>query len=1399
MSSLFDPNRNQEASGMGLIANIDGSPSRRIITQSIAALGRITHVAGQMPNHTTSDGCGLLISMPQDFFFKQWPLLLHGPKKSWAVGQLFLPRNANLRSQILNIIRQNLDLCDLHFLDGREVPISPHILHKSARAALPFIAQILVCPKHNNALPLSGEVFERRLFLARRIIEHNVNAFLHTHGHDTRQFHVVSFSANSIVYKALVQGSKLLEFYNDLQHDAFLASYTIFHKRFSNNRVSSWRCAQPMRMLAHSGEIHSLNGLLNYLHMCTPILQSSHFGADLKKILPIMNSTYSPAATLDNICEFLYKCGRTLPQILMMLFPEHMSKDSLLSTEQQAFYKFSAALLPPLSGSSCVIFTDGARFVGAMQDAKSKQACRYSLSNDGLFILGTEHGALDIPTKNIMHKSRLRPGELIALDLLTHRICYNNEIKGNIIHEQHYKHLVSSYLTPIGSMDMGHMDGVQASSEALKNHQELFTTKENISPTISPLPIFNEGTFFDYFNLITTPLMPSNAQVQLESFVGRAQNFLEPHAKFCKTLCLDIPFMHPKQLEALLKSKQAHICIHTLDASFNNLDLATALESINYQAELALQKGATILLLSSKSMQDSNRATASTLHRPIPSLLAVASLHKHLLTKHLRHLCGIIIDSHDAYKALHMTMLINAGADAITINLSHSSNDDKNYINYIQHIQHEFKKILKLLGLNSLLSLKDGQYFEAVGLSSKIVNKYFNAVLSRIGGLDLEQIAKEVQNTSLKTQNTTNEPHDDYNNELKNLLQLALTRNSIRIFRSYLKHCHHKENPHSLRCLLKLKEYSHTPSTNEPIEPSSDIVKRFAITSMPNLSRKAWQCLTQAYHDVGCSSPKSYNQKYFSPSYELHLKNLNLSQITNCEEIQISLGNYITTSHNFFTLHHHDLTSLNDIEQLVYDLRKAHPHARITIKVPSHSGIGNLGIGMVKAGVHCILVYGCADIPISSPLFPMSYEALPWEMGLAELQHALTANNLRRQVRLRVLGQFFTGQDIIKAALLGAEEFVFPTPLMLSLGCNLCKQCQSSPCPMGLYHKENSELSFKQPQVKFEGDVKHIVRFLYFLADDVRRELAQLGFAYVDQLVGRANILELDHTHKQHKSMSLNLNPLMQSSSGTLGQRNGTPSYAPLPCTALEKAMLEKLFNQKHKKNITYSYCGTINISDRSVGTYLSGEIMRHNDKLNLHKDSNNTFNIKLWGSAGQSLGAFLNKDMTLWVFGDANDHVGKGLSGGTIAISHAPDSPLSQGQHTIIGNVALYGASSGEVYIGGMAGEYFAVCNNGACAVVEGVGNYACQHMLDGTVIVLGPCGENFAQDMFGGKAYVFAPSEHFAKEQQTKTKPLDDDDIRTLRYLLQQHIYFTKSVLAKNLLNDWDNSLEQFIMIKA
>ncbi len=1434
MSSLYNYSINQEASGVGFIANIDGSKSHNIVEQSIGALERMAHGAGQNPMHSVADGAGLLVPLPKSFFKKQWPCV--NSQVPWAVGQLFLPRNAQLRGKVLDIVRQSLTLCHLNLLDGREVPISIQILQKNARMALPFMAQILVCPTKKTALSIGDDVFERRLFLARRIMEHDVKNFLHTHNHDTRQFYVASLSAHTIVYKGLVRGAQLHEFYEDLHCQNFAASYAIFHQRFSHNRNASWRIAQPLRMLAHSGEIHSLHGMQSYLDMCKPVLSSSLFGKDLSELLPIIYNTDSPAAALDNLCEFFTHCGRSLPHVLMMLFPEHIATNAPHYDLYDAFYKFHAALLPALSGNSCMTFTDGTRWLGAMQDAKSRHACRYCISHDGVFALATEAGALDIETKRLAHKGRLRHGQMIALDMLQKRVLYNAELKGNIIQERKYKHFVSKYLSTLQDIENKSpkhaakvpkksvlplhilQDRFCFSSENFENYlQDVQKVHQaRADEQAHAISLFNccDVSFFNHFKIIvpyfTVPFCKHpNITIKFESFVGRIQNPLEPQPEFCKTLYLDSPFITANDLDVMLQSEKAHICVHTLDASFEhnkNTELGIMLENallkLRQSTVQALKAGATILIISHKTINDD----IHNLRTPIPSLLAVATVHKFLIKNNLRHLCGIIAESADAMTPMHMVQLLNCGADAIcpylALNSASVKNKDASSL-YMESLYTGLSNIFSLLNVNSILSLKDGQFFESVGIAKQIIDEHFNNILSRIGGLGFEQIALECYRRNLGGQVKNNKisfaAQNHHSLQLQKLLQHAVTANSTRNFHAYLKHCHASHDPYSLRCLLQLKtNEKHDGLLLEQVEPLADIIRRFVLYPLTKLSPVAEQCLIQAYGSAGCIPYQSRLKPYRLKQYinELYWKrqDFNAQAIIESDELIISLG-HECANEEFSTYGQHDIASLNDIKQLIYDLRKVQPNVRITVKLPSQAGIGNIGVGMVKAGAHCLLVCGCADIPIYSPLFTNSNEILPWEMGLTELQHALTANNLRRQVRLRVAGQFFTGKDIIKAILLGAEELAFPTPILLSMGCDLCKTCQKDPCPKGLHI--GSEVSVLHEKAK------KVERFLSFLANDVRREMALLGFAYVDQMVGRADLLEMNCRHTKHKSASFDLSGLMQASSGALGQRNGTPSYAPLPVSALEAAIMEKLTPFRRNKIITCSYNGTVNISDRSIGTYISGAILRHDKEVLQGKNENtepkHDVSIKLWGSAGQSLGAFLHKGITLCVYGEANDHVGKSLSGGILSVSHAPNSRLAQGEHALIGNVALYGATSGEAYIGGMAGEYFAICNNGACAVVEGVGDFACQHMQAGTVIILGTCGKHFAKGMYGGTAYLHNPTDAFMQEQNIKGSFVDSDDIRTLRYLLQQHIHFTKSSVATKILNDWENALSKFIAIKA
>ncbi len=1519
MSTLFDSSRNGDSCGVGFVTHLEGTISHHILTEALVALEHLAHRGGHISTDNFGDGAGLLLAMPQKFFKECWPILKKNTHMPWAVGQLFLPHTQALRVHIMDIVQQSLLSCGLQMIDGRDVPTCPHILHTTVRATMPSMMQILVTPTQETDISISGAVLEKHLYLARRRMEKTAKQFLREHKHDVRQFHVVSLSAHSIVYKALLPGARLAEFYPDLANPSFATSFAIFHQRFSNNRFSSWRTAQPLRMLAHNGEIRSLHSSLNHWLTHEPLLASSIFGDTLSQLLPIADIHGTDAMKLDNVCEFLTHCGCSLPQVLMTMLPEPFGIDSPINAEKKAFYEYHAPLITPWDGSSCLVFTDGDRWLGVMQDAQALRPCRYSISHSGLMVLASEIGILNEETRHIAQKGHLRPHSMLAVDLLHHRLLTDAEIKGNIVREKPYAHWRTQYGTlwqDITSQSINTHSIEEPKPSHYTAQKALFGyTPYIVKEYILPLahnphkPLLCQAlphcpailhaathTLFDYFTIIPTVLSPHalqythentspkslDALVNLATFVGARQNPLEPQAEQCKTLYMEQPFLSHTDMQKLHNTEHAHICLHTLDAIFtphktdphNTPDftdtmsqhttkkpiktlgkiLENALDTLHKDAIKALQNGATILIVSHKAAS-AQKATCI----PIPSLLAISSLHTTLLRHGLRHLCGIIAEVGDAHTPLHMAQLLNGGADAIYPYLAlHIAQREapaayttlKPTIalqNYTIALQNGLKHILALLNISTLSTLKDGQYFEAVGICSTIIAKYFPANLSRLGGMNMEHIAYEASmrgHISTETQDmpeceNTQETHTDNHNismDIAHLLQQALQENNARLFRSYIALCQKRPCPSSLRTLLHIKDRPSIPL--DTVESVNDIIKRFIAAAIPadNITYSAYQCLTEGFQHVGCSScATEHNKAHKHLPHAAHIqeidtdrKGIHAQWLVNCQEIQVAFVHEGGAPNSFSTSGQYDISSFEDMSQFIFDLKRLHPHVQICAKLPAQTGIGNIAVGMVKAGVHSLLISGCADDAIISPIFSHPHDLLPWEVALAEVQHALCVNRLRRRVRLRILGQLFTGQDILKATLLGAEEYVFPTTHIMALGCDLCHTCDTGPCPKGV--------NAKSPGFSFTGKKEYICRLLKFMAEDVRRVMAHVGFAYIDQMVGRADLLEyICQENTRPKTASLDLNILTQAASDTWGlrnsatylqkqhaslqytsaQRGGTPSYAPPQCSPLEEALLEDITPLLRTKTKACNYCGTVTTTDRAVGTHISGEVLRRTKGRTL---SPHSYTIKLWGSAGQSLGAFLISGITLKVYGEANDHVGKGLSGGIIAISHAPDSPLIQKTymstkygdihhaHALIGNVALYGATAGEAYIAGAAGEYFAAYNHGASAVVEGVGDYACTHMQAGTVLILGTCGHYLANGMQGGTLYIYDPKKHLTNtfplhdtntHTYIKTQNLTTEDIHTIQHMLQQHVHYTRSSIAHLLLKDWDTQIQHFVRI--
>ncbi len=1498
MHHLYNSSIMHDIGNAGIVVHVNNRSSHRCIRNSLGILGRLNECTCSMEQEMQSDSCahmadmfkgegaGILFSIPWKFLQKKWPRIKEQKHIPWGVGQLFLPRYAPLRAQVLSHLAEELALCGVLLCEVRDVATVKHVVPKAIRTTIPHMVQILVCPLRQAEYTLGEEAWERILYIARRCIEKSVAAYLQRNGHDARQFHVASFSSHTIVYKALVPAVKLGEFYPDLQDSSCAARFVMFHKTMRSNVGTSWRSLQPLRYLSYVGSLPACSSLEQYWQSIEPILKSTRLGSNLSKILPIMNKPTSEAVACDMLCELLVQCGRSLPHVLSMFFtkllPEHCEY-------AKAFSAVHNMLMPPLGRRSTVTFSDGFRWLGIVQGGHGASAVRYVLHKDGTLMLATEAGALDLENRYIKAKGQVGLGQMIAVDLLHNTIKGHEQMLKMVVHKNDYKELAQQHLhmldetiakaqlLSVAKSDIHtccHCYGYE--KEQWQKNIMNFIQKNILPVSSSPYTLLlspREYNFFEYFHPIY-PLVQGAMPLQrpsLEVFLGPKKNPLEmtyanPYSS-SYTWHLDQPLLSPAQWLSLKKNEGKNI--HTLDASYGvwqgefvsqeleehaKKSLEIRLEKLQQEAVKAIKNGAQYLHISDTIAKEYTFMHKGTLLRlPIPSLLAVSSIHKHLLEQKLRHTCSIIVESGDAYSPWHIFLLCHGGADAVYAHmvmdfLSDFARDEASFMGFVTQYVHSIKEhmqdMVHMLGLSSLPLLQSGTYFMAIGLEKKLIHKHFVNMQWVLGGTTLAEISKNIckryrqhQHKSARGSNTTTYTH--YNETLAHLLHKARQSNSTHAFNAYSNHYESRVAPQSILHMFPLASAPAIHMTNAATEEhSADIMQRIIIKPIAGLKTQAQQCLWQGYalamqgvempfrdahEQEAVPSIISYSDIFFNP--------LSLSAISNATEVHICFASSERKMSRWLQKKAHDDTASTSTQQnskpmldifcprqmrqAIFTLRRVHPRVRIVAILPAGKGIGQWALTLVLAGVHSVHIQGCQNSMSPSSLQHAECHMhhlgmghmLPWELSIREVQNALTLAGLRRRVRVRVQGAFFTGKDIVKAALLGADEFCLPLPLLVSLGCKLCGTCAENfryaSCPQGLWQEAQHtcvthtkvHMSSSFTSTDFTGKKEYVRNFIKFLVADTIAQIQQLGFVHFEDVVGRSDLLQFteESTLIEHCG-HLDVRHLAQGPSAFLGYRHGVPSYAPLTPSPLEKALIEKLPNLMRQKKAQHN--GTVSLADKAVGTHLSGEIARHFSEQSL---SNDAFVIKLWGSAGQSLGAFLAKGITLKLFGEANDHVGKGLRGGIVSVCHSPHVHLEGEGHALIGNGALCGALSGEAYIGGSAGAYFALANQGAHAVVEGVGRCACRYMQAGTVVILGACAHDIAQHMRGGTVYVYKPSRSVQAKGRQFTENVSDADRNFLKYLLQQHAYFTQSAKAEQVLKNWEQEQKEFLLIDS
>ncbi len=1428
-------------------------------------------------------GAGILLGMPRAFFESVWPFLQEKPHLQWGIGQCFMPNAPSLRAKILDIIAKNLYSCGLRMLATRHVPMNAHVLSTQARKSMPILMQILVCESEDDAGASRTRVaFEHALYVARRSTEKAVYEFLQYHRHDVRQFYILSMSARTIVYKGLLDGARLGALYPDLQDTTMASHFAIYHQRFYASGTTSWRAVQPLRSLAATGRLPATETLRQrwrlYAPLLMPELTHKEKDVDLQRILPVIDSLSGPplvpaatGAALDNICEFLLHKGYSLPSALHCLFPSRHHQP----TPEQRF-------LAGASHAVNVVSTDGDTWLALTHHGA--HTCQYTLTGEDILIVAPAAGFTAIDTARVKEQGRIAPDSTLFIDLKKHRMLVDKgELSGTDVPLSHEceggdvlgatkddaRHASTAEQDATLHADTRHSPSAEHNAAELYLHfgftDKVAARMRDMSFFAEPLAIFaHNPCFFSYFRAIASQFhLPDRCDIALGCHVRVRQNTLLENGQLPYILVESV-VISPSALHKLLDAVRDHARLaqeHTpvrLDAFFTLPDstglaqtgvaqtgqaqagqaqagqaqtgqaqaellqdergqrLQKALSALRAHAEDAVKAGASVLVLSHAACLES--MSAHTV--PIPSVLALASVHSHLLRKDIRHLCSIIAEVGDAYSPMHMVQLVHAGADVICPFMALSFVRDAGVDTYMDSLTKGMCRIVQSLGVKTITAVQSGVFFEALGIDTPILQEHFTGMHPRLAGVHFGHIAhaahmrwsrlSRLSRLSPQSSQSHNAQENDdpeshaqkerhHITERVRLLKRALQKKGLRPFKDYISHCHHgtQKYPQGLHHMLTLTTSAPMASSQESID---DILKRFVGMGTPHLNVVALRCLEHIHKSVGaqwCPLPDAHGYASTVAQLDSMRRGNATVALVDAEEVHISLLHKAERGDA-----HHDMTTLHDAASLIHALRRLQPHVRICVMVPSSAGVGTLAAVLVKAGAHALWLCGAQHG--SQGVLQEEYDhMLPWELALAEVQHVLSVHRLRRRVRVRLLAPLFTGRDAVKALLLGAEELSTLAPLLVSLGCHMCEQCHGE-CPGGL--RAGAEYG------NFFGDVAHGTRFLRYLAEDIRHNVEQLGYEYIDQIIGRADIMEKCCAH-EHKGSVLDISALLQGSSCLLGLRNGTPSSAPFPLTGLEQALLERLTPQYCYEADACHFSGTVRSSDMSVGTHLSGEILRRSTEEAHRTPSVGTYTAKLWGSAGQCLGAFLTEGVTVYVYGEANDHVAKGLCGGVVVVTPASAAPIIKDVRgdgvyddivpALIGNAALYGALSGELYVAGSAGDYFAVCNHGAHAVVEGVGDNACLHMHGGRVLILGQCGKNFAKHIHGGTVYVYRPKDvspegsfgggayapHFTF--------IHEADRQVIARLLEQHIAHTQSPRAARILRQWESIMDDFAKI--
>ena len=1475
---LYRDSFEHDACGIGFVAHVKGRKSHQNISDALTILENLDHrgACGAEPN--TGDGAGIMIQVPHEFLFDEclrtgFSLPQYG---DYGVGMLFMPKEIRAREECREIIYRTAEKLGFEVLGFRKVQVDTTDIGQMALSVEPEIEQVYVSRPYN--VP-AGADFERKLFVLKTYITKTI----YNSVKDSKQdFYIASFSSRTIVYKGQLTSLQVRTYFAELSDKRMVSAFGLVHSRFATNTFPSWRLAQPFRHIAHNGEINTLQGNLNWFRSSVKSFASPYFTPEeLNMILPVIDETQSDSGCLDNVVELLLHAGRSLPHVLMMLIPEAWDGNKDMDPIKSAFYQFHASLMEPWDGPAAIAFTDGS-LIGATLDRNGLRPSRYVLTSDDRVIMASESGAVEIDQSTVIEKGRLTPGKMFVVDMEQGRIISDDEIKQQVCGRRPYADWINQYQIKLEELPEPRVMFTNLSEESIFNYQQVFGyTREDIDLLIKPMAIEGKeaigsmGTdtplavlskqpqhlssyFKQLFAQVTNPpIDPIRERVvmSLAGFMGNNGNLLEENQMQCHCVGIKHPILTNQELEKLRSIDTGLFQSKTLQMYFRADgkagSLQKALDRLCRYAVDAVEDGFQVIILS-------DRALDST-HAAIPSLLAVSSVHHHLIRKGYRGAVGIVVEAGDVWEVHHFATLIGFGATAVnpylaleTINTfqkeSGLTQDQLNY-NYIKSVKDGLLKIFSKMGISTLQSYHGAQIFEILGINQQVVNTHFTGAVSRIGGLGLDEIAQEAlikhnrifgKHTQIEHILTAGgtykwrrrgEKHL-FNPETIHLLQNATRRNDFTTFKKYSKLVNEQTTQaYTIRGLFEFN-YTRPSISIDEVEPIENIFKRFATGAMSfgSISHEAHSTLAIAMNRIGGKSNTGeggedeirYQTMANGDSMRSAIKQIASARfgvtsyyLTNADELQIKMAQgakpgeggqlpghkvddwiakvrHATPGVGLISPPpHHDIYSIEDLAQLIYDLKNANRAARINVKLVSKAGVGTIAAGVAKAHADVVLVSGYDGGTGASPLTSVQHAGLPWELGLAEAHQTLVKNRLRSRVVLQTDGQLKTGRDIVIATLLGAEEWGVATAALVTTGCIMMRKCHLNTCPVGV--------ATQDPNLRklFTGEADHVVNLFYFLAQEVRELMAELGFRTVNEMVGQSDLLKpREVAEADWKLKYVDLSPILYKEPA-----NGQPLYN----TESQDHGLDKVLDHQliaaaqpailNNEPVFASF--DVKNTDRSIGTMLSNEISKVHKSAGLAPD---TVNFKCFGSAGQSFGAFATKGLTLTLEGEGNDYVGKGLSGAKLVVYPFGNINYVPEQNIIIGNVALYGATSGELYVRGKAGERFAVRNSGATAVVEGVGDHGCEYMTGGEVLILGDTGSNFAAGMSGGMAWVYDTSKTFANKcnpEMVDLDPLQPEDETRILTLLKNHARLTSSKVAEFILSDWENQSQHFVKV--